>query len=584
MLVSPSRPNGSRREMIVVLLVLAVLGSALVLRVHYGIEWYGDEANALNIAGRYAAGDRPVVDSWESNFSSGMLVAPFVWVLDRLNPDRSGIVLDFRYLFVAMQLLYAFAVWRLARPLASRWWAVVIAVLVGLYLPYYYLFPYYNNICFALFTLSALHLLRGFALPGSPDTRYLIGAGVLSGFGVIAYPTMILALPFFAIGMLAEMKTRDGRPAAWAAIAKYAMAAGIVLGAFVLVTLVASGLRGIAEALPHFANPVDRNFALSAILGRFWRTKSVLITATAACLAGLVVASVRRGEAGRPVAAISATIVTSVVVAAGLYRLRVPWLSYLDMPQACALGIGLATPALALLRQGPPITGKVLRLLCLPALGVALATVPASLEGFETASMPSVMLMVGAVLVLGDAVAASRLQPQPAAGSSSATRYLAAGAAILAAMFFLYGSMQYVGGDAPTRLLDTAITEGPYSGIRTTRENVERYMRYERIFQPLALEPGRIAFIEEFPLGYVLTGRRPGTYSEWTTFATGDRWQDYLDLTGNYPTTIVSTTFIGPNGGVADAPFPPPFGLRDFEQKYREVRRNDEFVVYEMAQ
>ena len=156
----------------------------------------------------------------------------------------------------------------------------------------------------------------------------------------------------------------------------------------------------------------------------------------------------------------------------------------------------------------------------------------------------------------------------------------------MAFAFFLYGATQYVASDAPVRELDTMLTSGPYKGILTTRANAEQYQRYERALGPLSREPGRIAFVEEFSLGYLMTGRRPGTYSDGITYARGNRWQTYLDITGNYPTTIVATRVYGYGSRsdadkYADVPVSPPFGLRDFAEKYKETYRDSDFVVYE---
>jgi hypothetical protein len=586
-LVLHDPPKNSRRGAIACLLVLAVLTSILVVRVRYGIEYYGDEAYAIGTPMRYVAGDHPIVDSWESHFSSGMLLTPFVWAIEKAAPNREGIILDFRYLFVAMQALYAFAVWRLLRRVVSEWWAIAIAGAVFAYLPYFYVWPHYNNMAIAAFTVSTLMLLRAFSCESRPPTALLVGAGVLGGLGTIAYPTMALALPLFAVGIGLESRARgDDARSMWRSIGLCAAGAGLTLAAFAGVTVWASGWRELAQAWPNFANPVDRDLSLAAIAFRFWRTKPIVIGAIGAAVAFFAYIAVRGRQRASAVTAIAVMIGAAVVVTSILYRFKVPWLTYIDMEQACAFGVGLAVPLLALVGKGPAITGRLLRLLCLPAIGVALGTALVSHEGFETFTMPAIILVVATLVALAHAIAERPAAAGPARPPWRTSAAVAAGALALVAAFFFYSSMQYVAGDDAIRQLGTQLTSGPYKGVVTSTANAERYVYYSDFFGPMQQTPGRIAFVEEFPLGYLLTGRRPGTYSVWTTYARGDRWQRYIDVTGNYPTTIVSTRIRG-YGSASDAekigpaPIPPPFGLRDFAQLYREQSRNADFVVYQ---
>jgi hypothetical protein len=567
--VRPSRAD------IVFYAVLLVLTALLLVRAAYGMEWYGDEAYAMGTPMRYAAGDHPIVESWESHFSSGMLLTPFVWALERATPGGTGLVLRFRYVFVLLQALYVLALWRIVRPLVPPWAAVLTAAAAFVYLPYFYVFPYYNSIMVPAFVLATLLLLRGFH-EGEPRAgRWFAASGVMAGVGIIAYPTMLLAVPFFCAGLVAQ---RRAQPiAARAPVLGFLTGLGVTLGVFAAITLVASGFSHLAEALPPFLHPVDRDMSLHAIVSRLARTWSVLIApalATAVFILAAMIARLRRRSMTGPVlAAVVAALASAFVV----YRLRLPFISYLDMPQAAALGVGVVVPLLMLFDRDET-SATLFRLLCVPAFGVALGTLLASHEGFETAAMPAVIVLIATSLAL-----AARTDPREGMATDDAGRWRAAGIVALGgvALFFLGILMQYTGGDGAVRQLDTRIASGPYAGVRTTAESAARYAAYMKALAPLHSSSGRIAFVEEFPQGYLFSGRRPGTYSVWTTFATGDRWQRYLDITGDYPDDIVATRFIGPNGGIARRPFAPPFGLAGFETKYRETFRDADFVFYE---
>jgi hypothetical protein len=220
-------------------------------------------------------------------------------------------------------------------------------------------------------------------------------------------------------------------------------------------------------------------------------------------------------------------------------------------------------------------TSRLFRLLIVPAFGVGFGTLLASYEGFETAAMPAIIATIATLFALVYVARADQTERRV-----SAVRLAGAGLALVA-LFFLYILMQYTGGDAAVRQLPATIATGPYAGIHTTAANAERYARYLAVLAPLRSTKGRVAFVEEFPQGYLLTGARPGTYSVWTTFAHGVRWQKYLDITGLYPQFIVATRFLGPNGGVVARPFAPPFGITGFSTAYRETYRDFDFVIYE---
>jgi hypothetical protein len=568
------------------------------------MDWFMDEPYALDTPLRFLAGDHLIVDAWETHFSSAMLLTPFVWVIRGFSPRNEGIVLNFRYVFVFLQVVYTFIVWRVLRRSVTEWWAIAIAVVVMVYLPFFYVFAYYNNVAIAAFMVSSLLLLTLSTDRSSSADRdrapvgLLIASGIASGVGVIAYPTMLVVLPLFAVGILLEVRASGGgygqarRP-----IVSYALGALGTLVLFAIVALVSSGWTHLAQALPHFILPDDRDASLAAIVIAIQKTLPVLITAVAAAVVFLGYALLRGRDRASAVTAIAATTIAAVLVALVLYRAKVPWLHYYDMPQACATGIGMALLLLPILKRRPAITGTLLRLLALPAAGLALGTTLASHEGLETATMPGILLAVGSFIALASALAegtravsatSGRGRDREAGVASQGGRatLVGAGSLLLAFAFLLYGATQYVSADAPVRQLNTELTSGPYKGIRTTAANAEQYQRYESVFGPLSREPGRIAFLEEFSLGYLMTDRRPGTYSVGITYARGSRWQTYLDVTGNYPTTIVATRVYGYGSKsdaekISDVPVSPPFGLRTFAEDYKETYRDSDFVVYE---
>jgi hypothetical protein len=312
-----------------------------------------------------------------------------------------------------------------------------------------------------------------------------------------------------------------------------------------------------------------------ALVARFMRTKAVL-GASVVCLITLVVGLVlaRRTRISRSVA------VSTAMVAGCLFALVAPYLPhsllyYMDIQQSAMLALALIVPVLMVLHSDELVRAA-FWLLTVPAFGAAAGTAVVSYEGFETATMP---MVIGAIAML---VVLFQWADRRAASSSGRAAQIAAFVATASVLVVLAGTtLALTGGDDVVWRLNTTIDSGPYKSIRTSAQGAEQYGRYMALLTPLAKRDGRIAFVGEFPIGYVLTRSRPGTYSIWTTFPSGGLWQEYLSITGNHPSTIVSTRFVGPNGGRVTSPFVPPFGLVGFDDRYDETYRDDEFVVYQ---
>lgn len=87
-----------------VLAVLAVL--LLVAKCRYGFGYY-DESFYLTTAQRFWQGDAPVAQEWNLAQFFALFTAPLVGLVEWLQGGTDGIILTFRYLYVAAQALAA---------------------------------------------------------------------------------------------------------------------------------------------------------------------------------------------------------------------------------------------------------------------------------------------------------------------------------------------------------------------------------------------------------------------------------------------------------------------------------------------
>ena len=558
----------ARRFEIFFFVGLAVLAALMFYRASFGMEWLGDDAYTLSTATRYVQGDRPIVDSWETHFSSDMMAAPIVWALDRVSPDGTGLVLHYRYVFVVLQIIFAFVVWRLLRGLLPPPAAMLTSWIVFAYLPYYYVLLNYNWTRTATFTIAALLLLR---LCGreKPSPWPAVTAGVLYAIGTFAYPTMIVAVPFVVAGVWWARCNRAGKVIGWFLGGFFAF-----LAASVVVTIAWAGTAHLAQVLPLFTHPGDRDMSLVAIFARFNRTRAVLGAPLVGSIVFAALALTLRSRPQRDAIALTGAILASVLTALVTPSLPHPLLFYMDIPQAIMFGIGTAFLLLVIISKDRYYR-RLFWLLYLPTIGMAIGASFASLEGFETATMPAIITAIAAFLALNHAVEKAKT-----VGASARVNWLVPVALVTVLVALVVSDGWYYGGDSPVTQLTARLDQGAYAGIATTPANAALYAHYTKVFEPVRAAGGRTAFLEAFPTGYLMTGVRPGAYSVWSNFASGNRWQEYLDITGNYPTTIVSTRIPGPNGGLVAKPFAPPLGLRDFASKYYEIYRDADFVIY----
>jgi hypothetical protein len=130
-----------------------------------------------------------------------------------------------------------------------------------------------------------------------------------------------------------------------------------------------------------------------------------------------------------------------------------------------------------------------------------------------------------------------------------------------------------------TRTMTTRVDHGPFKGIRGTLEEVRRTHDIWRALQSNGPADMRTVYLERFPLGYLTTMERPGTYSTWATSADSPRLQSYVDRTGIVPGRIVLTKFAFAVN--EDGVFPEHVELRGYQDDYAEVFEDENIRILE---
>jgi hypothetical protein len=224
------------------------------LRLFSGMDLQGESYYVL-VPWRWALGDRPFVDEQNLQQLPGLLEYPFIKAFGVLRGyDVTGLVLYSRHLYLLLMIGVAAVVFLLARRLVRWQLALLVAAVFVTYI--FRATPQlsYNTFAIAFLTLSvafACWVVLG--LGGSP---FALASGLALGLAVVAYPSLLFIVPFWAVllafalgrrapAMIAEAAFAhppdpDGPPTgrpAWLALRLWVLGGVLVLVPVVLLCL-----------------------------------------------------------------------------------------------------------------------------------------------------------------------------------------------------------------------------------------------------------------------------------------------------------------------------------------------------------
>ena len=179
-------------------LIVTVAGVVLTWRrLFYGMDLQ-DESYYVLLPWRWVLGDRPFVHEQNLLQFPAMLTYPFVKVFGVVRGnDPTGLMLYTRHLYLLLMIATAAVVFLLLRRLVLWQLALLVASLYVTYI--FWATPQlsYNTFALALLTMSAALVGRVVAGFGGPRTA--LAAGAVMGLAVVAYPSLLALVPFFAV-------------------------------------------------------------------------------------------------------------------------------------------------------------------------------------------------------------------------------------------------------------------------------------------------------------------------------------------------------------------------------------------------
>lgn len=247
---------------IVVAITLAVVGLTWI-RLFEGL-FLDDESGTLVVPWRWSLGDRPFVDEENLAQIPSLLVYPFVkaFALVTAN-DVSGLVLYGRHLTLLLTLAVAVVVFFVVRRLV-RWELALLIAALGV------AFTFRGSAQVGSTTMAATLLMLGAvlglrAVTEPPARGWALASGAALALAVVAYPTFLFVLPFYAVFLAFSLGDRvvamitqgafsrppdpEGPPTgrtAWLVVSAWALGGAMTLGAVSLV-LLSFGPRNLAR-------------------------------------------------------------------------------------------------------------------------------------------------------------------------------------------------------------------------------------------------------------------------------------------------------------------------------------------------
>ena len=152
---SRKRPTDSLSDRIPDILFCLLFIAAvafLIWKAEYG---YGnrDESFYLTIPKRLAQGDSLITDEWHVSQLSGLLIYPIMKIYMLINPTFEGVILHFRYIYIAFQSVTAICLYLMLRRV-SKFGALLGSLFFMLYAPFNISALSYNSMGVDFFALS----------------------------------------------------------------------------------------------------------------------------------------------------------------------------------------------------------------------------------------------------------------------------------------------------------------------------------------------------------------------------------------------------------------------------------------------
>lgn len=519
------------------LLLLAAVFLFYKCRYGFGNE---DETFYLCLPYRLLQGDALLADEWHVSQLSGVLTLPLMAVYRALGGGAEGMVLAFRWLYTAFQVLAAgFVYLRLRR--AGRLAAGAAALCFALYAPFGIMAFSYNSLGIANLMLSMV--LVSTARWWQPLQTAV--AGALLAAAVLCCPYLAALYGVYSLAVLCMRRRKpdpDGglywlTPRGWV---WYTVGIAAVAAAFAGFVLSRASLESVRQALPQIlADPEHAAPALVTRLKAYLRailTCNDLAPAVWAASGALLVTAVvdkRRYEHAGAYLCVSAGL--SAALTFPFLTERV-YLNFLMFPlNLCGV--------FAFLTSRDRWVRRLFHTLWLPGMAYTLCIYLSSNQEFYAISSAATVATVGSAAMIGlaarDAWQGRRGKPLRRATAIALCALLAGQGAAEAVLRY-----ESVFWDGPMDALVCRVDEGLEKGLLVTPNRLAEYQALLADTEAAREAEGPVLFVSEKTWLYLCTDARCGAYSAWLSVSSGNAAERLADYYALHPDRLPDAAYV----------------------------------------
>lgn len=508
-------------DRIVFIAAITVVAVALIKRCRYGFGNI-DESFYLTIPYRLVRGDSLLDTEWHLSQLSGVLLLPAMKIFLAINGGTEGIILAFRYIFTAVQIITAVIIFVCVRKY-SRTGAIVSAVLMAAYAPFGIPALSYNSMGIISLTLATVLLFF------CNNRLAQCVSGVLYSWAVLCCPYLAVLVIIYYAAFLASGRADKGTLSELTERKKIlSFTVGILISAaiFLIFLLSRSSISKIIESFPfimsdpeHQSNIREKciKFILSIVFscGQPWIFP---------CFALLFVTGLSvREERIRHAAAVLAIALSATLSL--VYFCGDRYINYFMFP------LNLAAPVCAACMRNKKLW-KIIRGMWLPGIIYAVCIHFSSNQAFYAISSASAVSLTGSVIIAAETVGEICGKTE-----RGAMKVLTAGvlafAVIAQGTGEIYSRLVDVFWDSPVSTQTVPVEIGPEKGLLVTPAKRDMYYDALDNLAFIDAETEKILFLSCDTWLYLCGDWDMCTYSAWLSGVDGttmERLHGYYDI------------------------------------------------------
>lgn len=192
-------------------LFFAILCAAIIVFfvyiAQYGYNGY-DESFYLTVPYRLVQGDTLLRDEWHPSQLVGFIMYPVMWLYMNLIKSTDGMILTFRYIYIAVQAVAAVYIYLRLKKL-SLTGAIAASAVYFLFVPYYRLALSYNSLAIMLLLLAGIT-----AATAKSDIAYIM-SGLMFAGAVLCCPYLVVMYVLYTIFVIIYRLAKSSHVREW---------------------------------------------------------------------------------------------------------------------------------------------------------------------------------------------------------------------------------------------------------------------------------------------------------------------------------------------------------------------------------